>query len=374
MKIIFAPSNFNLHPLMNISMKPVLQLLLVVFSVIPHSGTAQDDVVLIQPDNPNIVYTGRIDFTNPKSPRFWNSGVYITFKFTGGTCEVVLTDQVLNGDYHNYIEIIVDGEAPRRQQLRAKTNRIQVARDLAGDVHSVVIVKNSDAGAGYMELVGIRAKALTTVNYMPQRKIEFIGNSITTGSGIDSSEFACDSAKWFDQDNAFFAYGPVTARTLNAQWHLTATAGIGLMRSHELNVTMPQVYDKINMRGNAVPWDAKNYQADVVTINLGENDGVQDSTTFCNKYLELLQIVRFYQPNAKIVLLNSPMAEAVLNSKLRNYINSVVTSATRKGDKNISRYFFTKSYTGGCSGHPSWDEQQAIAAELTGYIRTLMKW
>ena len=32
-------------------------------------------------DHPEIQYTGRIDFTNPKMPRFWTAGVYIKAKF-----------------------------------------------------------------------------------------------------------------------------------------------------------------------------------------------------------------------------------------------------------------------------------------------------
>jgi lysophospholipase L1-like esterase len=355
-------------------MKRFLVCLFTLISVVPYCSNAQDPVVLIEADDPNIVYTGRVDFTNPKAPRFWASGVYISFRFTGGTCEVVLNDQLLNGDYHNYIEVIVDGGPPRRQQLRAKSNRLQVARDLEGEVHTVVICKNTDPGVGWLEFVGIRAKGLAPPANMPARKIEFVGNSITTGAGIDTSEYACDSAKWYDQDNAYLSYGPVTARNLNAQWQLTATAGIGLLHSPGLNITMPQVYDKISMRTNTVPWDFKKFQPDVVIINLGENDGIQDSVRFCDKYREFLRIVRFYSPAAKIVCLNSPMAEPRLNGKLKNYITSVVAAVNGNGDKNVSRFFFSKSFTAGCGGHPALDEHQQIAAELTEYLKKLMKW
>jgi hypothetical protein len=34
-------------------------------------------------NNPNIQYTGRIDFSNPLLPRFWQPGVYIETKFIG---------------------------------------------------------------------------------------------------------------------------------------------------------------------------------------------------------------------------------------------------------------------------------------------------
>src|ERR1700722_2860901 len=60
-------------------------------------------------DNKDFSYVGRIDFTNPKLPRFWSSGVYISANFTGTYCDVLLNDQVLWGNSHNYIEIVVDG-------------------------------------------------------------------------------------------------------------------------------------------------------------------------------------------------------------------------------------------------------------------------
>jgi hypothetical protein len=47
-----------------------------------------------------------------------------------------------------------------------------------------------------------------------QEKIEFIGDSITCGFGNDESGLPCGKGQWFDQHNAYFAYGSVAARTL----------------------------------------------------------------------------------------------------------------------------------------------------------------
>ncbi|HYG37712.1 MAG TPA: hypothetical protein VD908_03795 [Cytophagales bacterium] len=47
---------------------------------------------LFEADNKYIQYTGRIDFTNSKLPRFWNAGVYITTRFSGSSCEIVIND------------------------------------------------------------------------------------------------------------------------------------------------------------------------------------------------------------------------------------------------------------------------------------------
>lgn len=356
-------------------MKWMITICIALISLIPHGVRAQDPVVMIDADDPNILYTGRVDFTDPKAPRFWAPGVYITLKFTGGSCEIFLNDELLNGDSHNYIEVVVDGGPPIRMQLRAKSNRLQVAKDLAGDVHTLTICKNTESGVGYLEFEGVKCKGLVPAGPLPTRKIEFIGNSTTCGSGIDTSEVACDSAKWYDQHNAYLSYGPSIARSLNAQWQLSAASGIGLMKSCcGMNFVMPQVFDKINMSNNTLPWDFKKYQPDVVTVCLGENDGAQDSVRFCNKYLDFLKKIREYYPSAQIVCLNSPMSDAKLDIKLKNYLNSIVKTANGRGDRRVSKYFFLAKYTSGCGGHPNLDEHQKMAEELGGYIKKLMAW
>src|SRR5690606_17269343 len=117
--------------------------------------------------------------------------------------------------------------------------------------------------------------------------IEFIGNSITCGMGNDASAIACNTREWYDQHNAYMAYGPLTARKLNARWQLTAESGIGLIHSCcNKKTTMPQVFDKINVADDTIAWDFSRYQPDVVTVCLGQNDGIQDSTAFCNAYVQ----------------------------------------------------------------------------------------
>src|SRR5688572_7401552 len=66
----------------------------------------QKSISIFEADHPYIQYTGRIDFTNPKLPRFWQPGVYITARFVGSACEVILNDEELWGKNHNYLEVV----------------------------------------------------------------------------------------------------------------------------------------------------------------------------------------------------------------------------------------------------------------------------
>ncbi|HEX8358212.1 MAG TPA: hypothetical protein VF610_12395, partial [Segetibacter sp.] len=225
---------------------------------------------LFKADHPNFQYIGRIDFSNPSLPKFWSPGVYIKAKFKGSSCEVLINDEVLGGN-HNYLEIIIDNKKPFRIQTTGKTNTIKAAGGLSNGDHTITICKNTESGIGYLQFAGLKCKELLRLETPPLRKIEFIGNSITCGSGSDVSKVKCDSGQWYDQHNAYLSYGAATARNLKAQWHLTAVSGIGLVQSCcNMNITMPEVFDKMNLRDNSGRWNFKKYEPQVVTVCLGQ--------------------------------------------------------------------------------------------------------
>ena len=325
-------------------------------------------------NHPAIQYTGRIDFSNPKLPRFWQPGVYIETRFTGTVCELIVQDEVLWGKSHNYIEIIVDGKAVRLQ-TNSKRDTIQVAKNLTEGTHTLIICKNTEANIGYMELVGLRCKQLLKPISKPSRKIECIGNSITCGTGSDISEIPCGKGVWQDQHNAWLSYGAITARSLKAQFHLSSVSGIGLMHSCcNMNVIMPQVFDKISMRNDTIAWNFNNYIPDVVTVCLGQNDGIQDSIKFTDNYIAFLQRLRTYYPKATLICISSPMADEALRMFMKNTLTAVAQKMKKEGDKNIFTYIFSKQYHNGCDSHPDIAEHQEIASLLTAEIRRIKKW
>ena len=134
---------------------------------------------------------------------------------------------------------------------------------------------------------------------------------------------------------------------------------------------MPQVFDRMDVRGNQGNWDFSRYQPDVVTVCLGQNDGIQDSATFCGTYLRFVGHLRQVYPKAQIVLLSSPMGNAELTAVLKRYIGGVVSAS---GDAQVSSFFFSRQWTSGCAGHPDLREQLEIARELTEYLKNLMRW
>ncbi|MFD1469599.1 SGNH/GDSL hydrolase family protein [Hymenobacter caeli] len=325
-------------------------------------------------DDKRLQYTGRIDFSDAKKPRFWAPGVYVTARFRGPSCAVVVHDELRYGTDHNYVVLAVDGVATR-QRLAGRTDTLRVA-GLAAGPHTLVLCKATETGQGYLELVGLRCARLLPPPPRPTRRLECIGNSITCGTGSDLSVAPCGQGKWYDQHNAYQAYGPRTARALGAEWQLTAVSGIGLMHSCcDMKTVMPEVFDRLNPGDKASPaWDFRRYQPDVVTICLGQNDGVQDSVAFCGRYLAFLKTVRAAYPAAHLVCLSSPMADAVLTAVLHRYLTGVVAAANAGGDAGVHKYFFSRRFSSGCGTHPDLAEHQLIAQELTAFLKQTMHW
>ncbi|MCL6524556.1 MAG: hypothetical protein K6T34_07820 [Thermoflavifilum sp.] len=326
-------------------------------------------------DDSRIQYVGRIDFSRPHQPRLWLPGSYFCFQAMGDSIYLIVQDQQLYGQHQNYIEIVVDDLPPQRLHLTHDIDTILIRGNRAQPVHHVLVCKDTETGNGYVACLGIRCTALLSPNPLPKRKIECIGNSITCGFGADTSVIPCGKGAWYDQHNAYMSYGAVAARLLNAQWHLTAVSGIGLIYSCcQMHITMPQVFDKINMRDDSIAWNFANYQPDVVTICLGQNDGIQDSVHFCTAYVQFIHTVRKLYSQAQIICLNSPMANDQLNHVLQTYIRAVCHTLRLQGDHRVDYFFFPHRYDHGCGEHPDLAEQQEMGTLLADHLRRLMHW
>lgn len=295
-------------------------------------------------------------------------------RFKGSSCEVLINDQAF-GSNHNYLEIVIDNKKPYRIMLTDKTNVIKLPDGLTDTEHTLLICKDTESSIGYIDVVGLRCEKLLPLPAKPKRKIEYYGDSITTGTGMDLSSIPCDKGQWFDQHNAYMSYGARTSRNLNAQWQITAQAGIGLVHSCcSMAVTLPDVYDKVFIAGNTGNWGFEKYQPQVVTICIGQNDGKQDSVLFCGAYVNFIKKLRSVYPETSIICLGSPMADSALTVMLTHYITGITNYMNSAGDKRVYRYFFKGRYHSGCGGHPDLDEHQLIADELTAYIKKIEDW
>ncbi|MDR3697755.1 SGNH/GDSL hydrolase family protein [Mucilaginibacter sp.] len=326
-------------------------------------------------DDPHIQYVGRMDVSNPQVPRFWAPGVYITAKFKGAKCVMLINDEAA-GTNHNYLEIVIDGNNPYRVKLTGKINELSVPDGLSAGEHTLLICKDTESNTGYIDFLGLKCEKLLPLPAKPKRKIEYFGDSITSGTGMDQSEVPCGKGQWHDQHNAYMSYGARTSRNLDAQWQLTAQAGIGLVHSCcDMNMVMPRIFDKVYFRGDTIAWNFDKYIPDVVTICLGQNDGPkQDSAYFCSAYINFIKAIRKHYPKADIVCLTSPMGDESLRGVIQRYLTAIAGNLNASGDKKVYKYFFSRQYHNGCDGHPDMEEHKLIAGELTAYIKQLKSW
>ncbi len=357
------------------------------FSLCMSAPVRKAPAVFFAADDPYIEYMGRIDLSDPKKPRFWSPGVTVRLKFSGSSCRVLLNDEMIWGKDHNYVEIVLDDSA-YRIQMKGRQDTLTINARGSGDAHGsaeghaggdghvLTLCKDTESGIGWLEFAGLFCEGILPPPPLPIRKIEFIGNSITCGSGMDESVTPCGQGKWYDQHNAWLSYGPITARALNAQWHITAVSGIGLMHSccNMGEIIMPRVFDKINQRVDSLAWDLSKYQPDVVTVCLGQNDGVQDSALFRANYIGFLETIRKDYPSAKIVCLTSPMGDERLTGWLKEQLAVIAERRHAAGDKKVYTYFYSKRYFHGCGTHPDMKEHEEIAKELTEYIKKITAW
>lgn len=352
-----------------------LILLTLAITGISTGSLSQNRLTAYRATDTHIQATGRFETTDSFHLKTSTPGAYIHFKFEGTECRLIIFDENKWGKYRNYLQVIIDDSIQYRLKLSPYDNELIVAKGLTKGEHTITICKATESGIGAIIFKEILVDRLLPSNDKPVRKMEFIGNSITSGLGNDTHLLPCEAGDWYEQTNTWKAYGPITARALNAQWHVTAVSGIGLVQSCCGNEhTMPEKFEQTNLDVAGPAWDFKKYQPDVVTICLGQNDGIQDSSIFVQAYIKFISVIRQHYPQATIILLSSPMANKELKATLTNYCRAVKSELHKREDEKIYTLFFDKQYTAGCDSHPSENEHQEIARLLTGFIKTRMNW
>jgi len=92
----------------------------------------------------------------------------------------------------------------------------------------------------------------------------------------------------------------------------------------------------------------------VVTICLGQNDGKQDSTIFCDNYISFIMQLRDYYPKATIICLSSPMADSSLAAFMKEHSHLLLTNCIKREIKNYLPVFFQNNFTTGAMAILTW--------------------
>ncbi len=331
----------------------------------------------------NIQHFGRC---NPQSAtKFELVGAASGVAFATTATEVTFNLQAVDSWAHrDYAVLVVDGAYLGRYPVEpGKSSPITLDLN-PGSTHVVEVYKATEASIGQLIFDG---SPLTQLQPMPasnQKRIEFIGDSITCGMGNDLA-IPCHTDQWFDQHNAYYAYGPITARALKTDFLLSSVSGFGIYRNwndeNEAEPTLPQVYDNLYLN------NAKKlaYQAtqipDVISICLGTNDFSDgdgkkkrlpfNDAKFISNYTQFVEKLHDKYPNAKILLLDSPMLNGDKKARLQSCLRSIQTDLKSK-NISVQLFSFKEMKPRGCDYHPDMMDHQILSEELAPTLNTLL--
>ncbi|WP_211309862.1 GDSL-type esterase/lipase family protein [Mucilaginibacter yixingensis] len=350
------------------------------FSVWCSNSSAQ---LIVKPGDPHLSYIGRIAKSLDSVAFFW-PGSTLKMNFTGDAVDVTMRSTREAG----YFYAIIDNDAASAFKFKVDSNRaeINVAHGLAAGSHSLEIYKlsnNTSKNILYGLRIGGKAKLLSPTA-LPIRKIEFYGNSITAGHGVDvpPGQKESGTAEFY---NNYYTYAALTARHFGAQYSFIARGGIGVMVSWFPEI-MPEIFDRLDPFDSKSKWDFNKYTPDVVVINLFQNDSwlvklpehEQFKARFGKKaptdefivdaYQKFVNSIRNKYPKAFIICALGSMDATAPGSKWPGYIEKAVKNIN---DPKISSLIFPYKNTG---GHPNKKEQRSMADQLISFIDQHVKW
>ncbi|MGC4095008.1 MAG: SGNH/GDSL hydrolase family protein [Polyangiaceae bacterium] len=366
-------------------------------------------------DDEKIVYSGRALRVEGKAPRFSAPAFTILARFKGIGASMKIVD---GAGTANYFDVIIDDDFANAVKVKGDDSGVaELAEDLPYGEHTLTIVKRTEANTGSVDFKSLTiAGELLAPPTLPTRKIEIIGDSISAGSGNEAIDGSanCNDDYGRPYSNASKGWGPVLARALQAEYHVTAVSGIGALRNYNCTdmFPMPLVYDRVLVeRADSAMYDHSLFVPDAVVMMIGTNDFSPAScmrpalnetvdpdnyAAFIKALSDFVGVLRGYYPEAEIFLTASPMlhdgwpdATYTSDTSQRKAITQVVDdlNATDVGAGKLhvvlAEYSRTKITGRGCGTHPNVFEHSIIAGTdssaispelILNPVKTVMGW
>lgn len=358
-------------------MKTLLPILGIALTGAIAISCAQKTETVISPSDPLIAYTGRIDRSNPESYRFSYPGTSAEIIFDATSVTLDATPGA--GSFM----VEVDSLPARKVTIAETDSTVVIADSLAPGEHRLKIIYAQEGYEARPALRGFRLSPGGKLIRKPEPaalRMEFIGNSITCGYGIESDD--PKEGFSFPTENHYYSYAARTARALGADYCTVARSGIGIYRNYGSpiegsDMDMPDIYGRTLYYEAEPAWDFSKFTPDIVCVNLGTNDTSLDTystDSIYNAFSTFHSRLRSNYPKAKIVYLTGAMLGGKALEDVRTILDKMTAQKRAGADSLVYRFDMTPqdgSLGYGADYHPSRRQAEKMASELTGFIESI---
>ncbi|MBQ0001290.1 MAG: GDSL family lipase [Clostridiales bacterium] len=294
--------------------------------------------------------------------------------------------------YEPWVDILINDALTQRFMVTAGRHRICVFRGMNPEiVKKVQILRDTQAMTGdtLLKIRGVFTDGMFMRPADYELKIEFIGDSITSGEGCTGA--LCEQDWLPSWMNAVANYSYMTAQKLQAEYRCISQCGWGFYWSWDghKECNIPRIYEEIcGIYGNQKAWDFSSWQPDVVVINLGTNDGsplgfTADSslTMDVDKAQELPSMKQAGVAFLKQLRRCNPAAEflwvyGMLGTQLEPTLLEIIDTYQQQTGDNKIHYLQLQDteVTGvGARSHPGLECHRAAAKAIAGKIANILK-
>ena len=308
-----------------------------------------------------------------------------------------------------WYSFMLNGTFMSRRMADKGTHRVCVFRGMNPEVvQNVRIIKDTQAYSADPDSLLQICALETDGEFLPVEerplKLEFIGDSITSGEG----DIGSHTHNW-DWCSLIFSaennYAVMTGQAMNADIRVISQSGwgVGCGWNNDIHAAMPPVYDKVcgllkGARNEALgaqqPNDFEAWQPDVVFINLGTNDGgsfnspewqdeetgecfknhlnadgslnVHDVKRFQENVRAFLKKLRSCNPNSKLVWIYGMLGHIMETALMK----AVQEYRLESGDENVEYLSLTDDIDHrGARNHPAVQAHKKAAKELVAYLK-----
>lgn len=353
-----------------------------------------DGMKIYTPNSSNVKKLGRTyELEDSLWLTFSGSGAEFSFNGTKATVTIEGDDNAASADKDNQarVAIYLNGERVVDEMITRPSQKFEVLNTDTAQDCTVSIVKLSETAMSTVGISEIAVESDEGIQPTPAKDlfIEFIGDSITCGYGVDDEDKEHKFSTSTEDVTKAYAYK--TAKALDADYSMVSISGYGIISGYSdgtkkvSSQTLPRYYKKLGFsygsykeqRPMEIDWDFGSYTPDLIVINLGTNDDsyTQNDTEkqqeYCDSYVEFLKTVRENNPDSKILC-----TLGVMGDRLFPMVEKAVSTYSEEtGDKNISTMKFDPQDPAdgyAADWHPTAATHDKAAAKLTEEIKSLL--